>query len=48
MKNESKIPTKYIWLDDEKPCVVAQELHVPLIDLRGFFSGDFTATQQNI
>ncbi|KAH0634804.1 gibberellin 20 oxidase 1-like [Solanum tuberosum] len=46
MKNESNIPTQYIWPDDEKPCVVAQELHVPLIDLRGFFSGDPVATQQ--
>ncbi|KAG5585148.1 hypothetical protein H5410_045582 [Solanum commersonii] len=46
MKNESNIPTQYIWPDDEKPCVVAQELHIPLIDLRGFFSTDPAATQQ--
>ncbi|KAG5586411.1 hypothetical protein H5410_046845, partial [Solanum commersonii] len=26
MKNESNISTQYIWPDDEKPCVVAQEL----------------------
>ncbi|KAH0659152.1 hypothetical protein KY289_027900 [Solanum tuberosum] len=44
MKNESNIPTQYIW--PEKPCLVAQELHVPLIDLRGFFSGDPAETQQ--
>ncbi|KAH0673744.1 hypothetical protein KY284_024831 [Solanum tuberosum] len=46
MKNESSIPTQYIWPDDEKPCVVAHKLHVPLIDLRGFFSGDPAAAEQ--
>ncbi|WMV51282.1 hypothetical protein MTR67_044667 [Solanum verrucosum] len=46
MKNESSIPTQYIWPDDEKPCVVTHKLHVPLIDLRGFFSGDPAAAEQ--
>ncbi|KAK6779899.1 hypothetical protein RDI58_022083 [Solanum bulbocastanum] len=32
--------------DDEKPCLVAQELHVPLIDFRDFFSSGPAATQQ--
>nr|CAC13036.1 Ga20 oxidase [Solanum tuberosum subsp. andigenum] len=46
MKRESNIPTQFIWPDHEKPCAVVQELHVPLIDLRGFLSGDSDAAQQ--
>ncbi|PHT63837.1 hypothetical protein T459_32366 [Capsicum annuum] len=46
MKHDSKIPIQFIWPDDEKPCVVAQELSVPLIDLKGFFSGDPVIAQQ--
>ncbi|WMV50688.1 hypothetical protein MTR67_044073 [Solanum verrucosum] len=46
MKNESSILTQYIWTDDEKPCVVAHKFHVPLIDLRVFFSGDPAAAEQ--
>ncbi|PHT52443.1 hypothetical protein CQW23_06905 [Capsicum baccatum] len=37
MKHYSNIPKQYIWPDYEKPCVVAQELPFPVIDLRGFF-----------
>ncbi|KAM3356698.1 gibberellin 20 oxidase 1-like [Capsicum galapagoense] len=46
MKHDSNIPIQFIWPDDEKPCVVAQELSVPSIDLKGFFSGDPVITQQ--
>ncbi|KAM3326871.1 hypothetical protein P3S67_001997 [Capsicum chacoense] len=46
MKHDSNIPIQFIWPDDEKPCVVGQELSVPLIDLKGFFSGDPVIAQQ--
>lgn len=46
MKRESNIPTQFIWPDHEKPCAVAQDLPVPLIDLMGFLSGDPLAAQQ--
>ncbi|KAM3249377.1 hypothetical protein P3L10_011146 [Capsicum annuum] len=46
MKHDSNIPIQFIWPDDEKPCVVAQELSVPSIDLKGFFSGDPVIAQQ--
>lgn len=46
MKRESNIPTQFIWPDHEKPCALVQQLHVPLIDLRGFLSGDPDAAQQ--
>ncbi|XP_055811993.1 gibberellin 20 oxidase 1-like [Solanum dulcamara] len=46
MKHEFNIPTQFIWPDDEKSCAVAQELPIPLIDLKGFFSGDPAAVQQ--
>ncbi|WMV51306.1 hypothetical protein MTR67_044691 [Solanum verrucosum] len=46
VKNDSNILIQYICSDGEKPCVVAQELHVPLIDSRGFFSADLVAAQQ--
>ncbi|PHT86325.1 Gibberellin 20 oxidase 2 [Capsicum annuum] len=46
MKHDSNIPKQYIWPDYEKPCVVAQELSFPVIDLRGFFSGDPIVDQQ--
>ncbi|KAE8675591.1 Gibberellin 20 oxidase 3 [Hibiscus syriacus] len=40
LKHQSHIPQQFIWPDDEKPCANAPELHVPLIDLGGFLSGD--------
>lgn len=46
MKHESNIPKQFIWPDDEKPCLVTEELTLPLIDLREFFSGDPSAAQQ--
>ncbi|KAM3248690.1 hypothetical protein P3L10_010459 [Capsicum annuum] len=46
LKYDSIIHIQFIWPDDEKPCVVAQELFIPFIDLRGFFSGDPMVAQQ--
>ncbi|KAK8576629.1 hypothetical protein V6N13_032548 [Hibiscus sabdariffa] len=43
---QSQIPKEFIWPDDEKPCADPPELKVPLIDLRGFLSGDPLATTQ--
>ncbi|CAN4119050.1 unnamed protein product [Withania somnifera] len=42
MKNESNIPSQFIWPDHEKPnCASAtRELQVPLIDLGGVLSND--------
>ncbi|XP_006340374.1 gibberellin 20 oxidase 1 [Solanum tuberosum] len=42
MKNESNIPSQFIWPDHEKPncSSVTRELQVPLIDLSGVLSND--------
>ena len=40
IRHQQNIPQQFIWPDDEKPCSYAPELFVPLIDLRGFLSGD--------
>ncbi|RXH93541.1 hypothetical protein DVH24_014117 [Malus domestica] len=37
---QSSIPSKFIWPDHEKPCSESPELPVPLVDLKGFLSGD--------
>ncbi|KAL3838288.1 hypothetical protein ACJIZ3_022879 [Penstemon smallii] len=39
-QQQSSIPQEFIWPDHEKPCPNPSELHVPLIDLGGFLSGD--------
>ncbi|XP_061347741.1 gibberellin 20 oxidase 2-like [Gastrolobium bilobum] len=36
----SNIPSQFIWPDHEKPCLTPPKLQVPLIDLKGFLSGD--------
>ncbi|KAJ4913154.1 Gibberellin 20 oxidase 1 [Raphanus sativus] len=33
---QATIPSQFIWPDDEKPCLEAPELDVPLIDLQNF------------
>lgn len=50
MKNESNIPSQFIWPDDEKPnCASAtRELQVPLIDLSGVLSNDPTEIKKAI
>lgn len=40
LRHQTNIPQQFIWPDDEKPCSYAPELTVPLIDFRGFLSGD--------
>ncbi|KAI3880512.1 hypothetical protein MKW92_004122 [Papaver armeniacum] len=39
-QHEKNIPPQFLWTDNEKPCPHAPELHVPLIDIGGFLSGD--------
>ncbi|KAE8694713.1 Gibberellin 20 oxidase 3 [Hibiscus syriacus] len=46
LNHQSHIPRQFIWPDDEKPCANAPELHVPLIDLGGFLSGDLVAASE--
>ncbi|OMO85948.1 hypothetical protein CCACVL1_09907 [Corchorus capsularis] len=46
LKYQSQIPKQFIWPDEEKPCVNAPELKVPLIDLGGFLSGDPVAAME--
>ncbi|CAJ1949922.1 unnamed protein product [Sphenostylis stenocarpa] len=40
MPNQSNIPSEFVWPDNEKPCLVAPELKIPPIDMKGFLSGD--------
>ncbi|XP_059450297.1 gibberellin 20 oxidase 1 [Corylus avellana] len=40
LRHQTNIPQQFIWPDHEKPCSYAPELVVPLVDLRGFLSGD--------
>ncbi|KAL8049764.1 hypothetical protein ABFX02_06G040200 [Erythranthe guttata] len=44
LQHESNIPPQFIWPDHEKPSPNPKELHVPLIDLGGFLSGDPAAS----
>lgn len=46
IRNEQNIPPQFIWPDNEKPCSNPPELHVPLIDLGGFLSGDPAASAE--
>ncbi|KAJ8752948.1 hypothetical protein K2173_008683 [Erythroxylum novogranatense] len=46
LMHQSNIPQQFIWPDDEKPCVNAPELQVPLIDFGGFLSDDPVAAKE--
>lgn len=46
LKHQTQIPKQFIWPDDEKPCINAPELQVPLIDLGGFLSDDPVAAKE--
>ncbi|GMI95287.1 ARABIDOPSIS THALIANA GIBBERELLIN 20-OXIDASE 1, gibberellin 20 oxidase 1, GA REQUIRING 5 [Hibiscus trionum] len=46
LKHQSHIPEQFIWPDDEQPIANPPELHVPLIDLGGFLSGDPVAAAE--
>ena len=42
----NKIPKQFVWPDEERPCANVPELHVPLINLGGFLSGDPEAAME--
>ncbi|XP_047182640.1 LOW QUALITY PROTEIN: gibberellin 20 oxidase 1-like, partial [Vigna umbellata] len=46
LRHQLDLPKQFIWPDEEKPCMNVPELAVPLIDLRGFLSGDPVATME--
>jgi len=46
LRHQLNLPKQFIWPDEEKPCMNVPELVVPLIDLRGFLSGDPVATME--
>ncbi|KAK9994385.1 hypothetical protein SO802_024088 [Lithocarpus litseifolius] len=46
LKHQQHIPEQFIWPDEEKPRANAPELEVPLIDLKGFLSGEPTAAME--
>ncbi|KAL8167375.1 hypothetical protein V2J09_008874 [Rumex salicifolius] len=48
LRNETKIPSQFIWPDDEKPSTFAPELHVPVIDLEGFLDGKAGPTSKAV
>nr|ABX45092.1 gibberellin 20-oxidase [Acacia mangium] len=46
LRYEHNLPKQFIWPDEEKPCLNPPELVVPLVDLRGFLSGDPVAAME--
>ncbi|KAL5976556.1 hypothetical protein ACLOJK_020889 [Asimina triloba] len=40
LRSESNIPSQFIWPEEDKPCLEAEELHVPVVDIHGFLSQD--------
>ncbi|KAI3471083.1 hypothetical protein Pfo_027746 [Paulownia fortunei] len=46
LQHQFNIPSQFIWPDHERPRANRPELHVPLIDLGGFLSGDPTSSAQ--
>ena len=42
-QHQTNIPQQFIWPDHEKPSLKSPELHVPILDLGGFLSGDPTS-----
>ncbi|KAJ6672003.1 ISOPENICILLIN N SYNTHASE-RELATED [Salix viminalis] len=46
LRYQSSIPQQFIWPDHEKPSADAPELHVPLIDLGDFLSGNPVAAME--
>ncbi|GAB4826020.1 hypothetical protein Ancab_008888 [Ancistrocladus abbreviatus] len=41
LSHQPNIPHQFIWPDHEQPCMTARELPAPIVDLRGFLSGDW-------
>ncbi|XP_047962707.1 gibberellin 20 oxidase 1 [Salvia hispanica] len=46
LKQQSNIPPQFIWPDNDRPNPNPLELDVPLVDLRGFLSGDPSASER--
>lgn len=46
LRHQLLLPKQFIWPDEEKPCLNAPELQVPLVDLGGFLSGDPLAAME--
>ncbi|KAI4347477.1 hypothetical protein L6164_008289 [Bauhinia variegata] len=46
LRHQTHLPKQFIWPDEEKPCLSAPELVVPLVDLGGFLSGDPVAAME--
>ncbi|KAG6383526.1 hypothetical protein SASPL_156723 [Salvia splendens] len=46
LKHQSNIPSQFIWPDNDRPNPNPLELDVPLVDLRGFLSGDPSASER--
>ncbi|KAL1531465.1 gibberellin-44 dioxygenase [Salvia divinorum] len=46
LQHQTNIPPQFIWPDDERPSADPPELEVPLVDLRGFLSGDPAAARR--
>lgn len=38
------VPTQFMCTEADKPCVETEELHIPTINLHGFFTGDSNGT----
>lgn len=43
LQHISRVPSEFIWPDEEKPVLGPPELHVPPVDLMGFASGEARA-----
>ncbi|XP_058104369.1 gibberellin 20 oxidase 1-D-like [Magnolia sinica] len=48
LRHESNIPTQFIWPEEDKPCLEAEEIHVPVIDIHGFLSGTGPAAAETL
>lgn len=46
LKHQLNVPSQFVWPDHERPSADPPELDVPLVDLRGFLSGDPSAASR--
>ncbi|CAI8604566.1 unnamed protein product [Vicia faba] len=46
LRNQTNLPTQFIWPEEEQACSNIPELDVPFIDLGGFLSGDPLAAME--
>lgn len=47
LSHQAPIPTQFVWPEEDKPRP-AEELVVPVVDLRGFLAGDPNATDETV